>query len=40
LLAAEKLIVANAVTAIQNNLRATFHDPSFTVPGATPEAQL
>jgi N-acetylneuraminic acid mutarotase len=32
--------ISGAVSTIQANLRASFRDPSFTIPGATPQAQL
>jgi Kelch motif/Bacterial Ig domain len=32
--------IADAVRTIQANLSASFHDPSFTIPGRTPEDQL
>ena len=32
--------IADAVSTIQANLRASFRDPSFTIPGGTPQAQL
>jgi N-acetylneuraminic acid mutarotase len=39
-LAAAQQVAANAVALVQSSLRARFHDHDFTVPGATPEAQL
>jgi N-acetylneuraminic acid mutarotase len=39
-LAASQQAIAGAVSTIQANLRASFRDPSFTIPGATPQAQL
>ena len=39
-LAALQLAIADAVSTIQTNLRMSFRDPSFTIPGATPQAQL
>jgi hypothetical protein len=39
-LAAAGQVATNAVSVIQNSLRTTTHDRSFTVPGATPDAQL
>jgi len=32
--------IADAVSTIQANLSASFDDPSFTIPGDTPQAQL
>lgn len=39
-LAAAEQVAANAVSVIQSSLRAAERDPLFTVPGATPDAQL
>jgi hypothetical protein len=39
-LAASQQAIADAVSTIQMNLRVTFRDPSFTIPGSTPQAQL
>ena len=38
--AASQQAIASAVNAITASLRTLFHDPSFTIPGATPQAQL
>ncbi|OLC42125.1 MAG: hypothetical protein AUH43_23375 [Acidobacteria bacterium 13_1_40CM_65_14] len=39
-LAASQQTIADAVSTIQANLRASFDDPSFTIPGGTPQTQL
>jgi len=39
-LAASQQAIADAVRMIQTNLRASFRDPAFTIPGGTPQDQL
>jgi len=39
-LVASQQAIAGAVSTIQTNLRVSLRDPSFTIPGGTPQAQL